>query len=387
MSVQPSAQESSSTVGQAPAAGSLMRRHRVARAKLERAFDERRPVVLMIGADHFEMGRVIGLFLGGLDTRTTVVRIRQKQESALDALREINRAIGFEPKDLTVSDLQNVFSMFLEFQRNHGHRTVLCVEKADEQSMWLLDCVARLINKASAPSVARSLFVIVSGSSRLTAVLQNSAFDAIRQQADTPIRLAPFSVFETREFVRQISKTAGLGDIQSLFEFDALERLHRISGGIPYVVARLFRESVAIVDKSGRRAATSKVVVSAARNLRAAAAIDAQDDAVPTLVHVQPSTAKLRRLLIRCPEQPQQAFVLRAGRFMIGRASTADIRLPSPSVSRRHALLIDTGEAAQLLDLGGLNGTLAGGERIAETELTPGLVLTLGDCEIEYSVD
>lgn len=386
MSVQPSAQERFGSVGPAPAARALMRRHRVARAKLERAFDDRNPVVLMIGADNFELGRVIGLFLGGLDAATTVVRLRKRQESALDALRQINQAIGFEPKDLTVPDLQNVFAMFLQFQRNHGHRTVLCVEKADEQSMWLLDCVARLINTASASSALRNLFVIVSGSTRLTTVLQNSAFDAIRQQAGTPIRLAPFSVFETREFVRQISKTAGIGDIQNLFEFDALERLHRISGGIPYIVARLFRESVAICDRSGRRAATAQVVAKAARNLRAAASIDAQSE-VPTLVHVQPPAAKTRRLLIRCPERPQQAFVLRAGRFMVGRAGTADIRLPSASVSRRHALLIDTGEAAQLLDLGGLNGTRAGGERIAETELTHGLVLTLGDCEIEYSID
>ncbi len=386
MSVQPFVQDNSVPAGQAPAAASLMRRHRVAKGKLETAFEKRSPVALMIGADSFELGRVIGLFLGGLDKRTTVIRLRQPQANALAALGEIHRAIGFDPKDLTVSDLQNVFTMFLEYQRNHGHRTVLCVERADLQSMWLLDCVARLIAVTEATNRKQSLFVIISGAAGLTDVLQNAAFDEIRRKAGPPIRLAPFSVFETREFVRQMSESAGLGDIQGLFEFDALERLHRISGGIPYIVARLFRESVTILERSQRRTATSKVVVKAARNLRADHNVAPEFPATVPAAVPQPA-ATVRRLLIRTPGADPQEFPLRSGRFMIGRASTADIKLSSPTVSRRHALLIDTGKDVQVLDLGGLNGTFAGAERVAEYALQPGAVLTLGDCEIEYAAE
>ena len=385
MSVQPSLQESSSPSGPAPAAASLMRRHRIAQANLERAYEKGKSVVLLVGPDNFELGRIIGLFMAGLDERTTCVRMRQPQENALAALGEITRAIGFEPKDLTVSDLQHVISMFLEYQGNHGHRTVLCVERADQQSMWLLDCVARLIKSTGSPAARGNLLVIISGTNRVTETLENAAFEVIRREAGTPLRLAPFSVFETREFVRQISETAGLGDIQSIFEFDALERLHRISGGIPFVVARLFRECVVIIRKTNRPTATAKVVVKAARNLRAASRLDPNVGA-PPLVHVRQAARNARRLLIRCPKLPQQEFALRAGRFMIGRASTADIRLSSASVSRRHALLIDTGKDAQVLDLGGTNGTFEGSERIAETVLSPGTVLTLGDCQIEYAV-
>jgi hypothetical protein len=363
-----------------------MRRHRVAQANLEKAYESRKPAALMVGPDNFELGRVIGLFLAGLDERTTCVRLRQPQDNALAALGEITRAIGFDPKDLTVSDLQHVIAMFLEYQGNHGHRTVLSVERADQQSMWLLDCVARLIRSSTTSAVGRNLFVIISGTGQVVETLQNAAFEVIRREAGEPIRLAPFSVFETREFVRQISETAGLGDIQSIFEFDALERLHRISGGVPFVVARLFRESVGIIRKTDRPTATAKVVVKAARNLRAASEIDT-DVGTPPLVHVREAERNARRLLIRCPKLPDQEFALRAGRFMIGRASTADIRLSSASVSRRHALLIDTGKDAQVLDLGGMNGTFDGSERIAEAVLSPGTVLTLGDCQIEYAVD
>ena len=385
MSFQPSIQDADTGTAAAPTARTLMRRHRMAQLKLASAFEKRRPVVLMIGDDSFELGLVTGAFVRSLDERTTAVRLRQPQANALAAFGEINRAIGFDPKDLTLSDLQNVLTLFLEHQCNHGHRTVLCIEKADEQSMWLLDCMARLLKSTEARSVGRSLLVVLSGPNRLTGVLRNPAFDDIRKKAKLPIRLPPFSIFETREFLRQLSNTAGLGDVRSLLEFDAVERLHSISGGIPHIVARLFRECVSIVNEKGNRSATPKVVVQAARNLRKAGSVDSRiRPAKPAVVKKNGKTA--RQLLIRCPDQPLKELALTAGRFMVGRSGTADIQLPSPTVSRRHALLIDSGEAIQILDLGSTNGTFAGTHRISEATLKPGTVLKLGDCEIEYLV-
>jgi len=228
--------------------------------------------------------------------------------------------------------------------------------------------------------------VILSGSTQLTSTLRSPAFDAIRQKAGLPIRMAPFSIFETKAFLRQMGDSAGHGDLQSTFEFDAVERLHRVSGGIPYKIARLYRECAAIVAKNGGQSATPKVVAAAARNLRTDLAIDRDSSKLKPALVAQ-TAKKARRLHIRCPEQPARVLSLRAGRYMVGRAKTADIQLSSQCVSRRHALLIDTGDSVQVLDLGGVNGTIAGTDRISEVTLTPGTVLTLGDCEIEYSVE
>ena len=386
MSVQSSAQDAAIGVGVAPAAASLMRRHQAAKSKLERAFEQERRIVLMLGADHVELGQVIGSFIDGLDERTTSVRLRHPQENALAAFGEINRAIGFDPKDLSLSDLQNVLTLFLEYQCNHHHRTVLCVEKADAQSLWLLDCIARLVKSTEASQIGRSLLVILSGANRLADVLTNTIFDVIREEAGTPIRLGPLSIFETREFLRRMSANAGYGDIQSLFEFDAVERLHNLSGGIPHVIAKLFRESVSILRKNDIPSATSKIVASASRNLRSESILDAIS-AVPKPALVSSAPEHRRLLLIRCPDEPPRELSLKAGRFMIGRADTVDIRLSSPTVSRRHALLIVTGSSIQVLDLGAVNGIYAGKDRIIEATVEPGTVLRLGDCTIEYRVE
>ncbi len=384
MSYQSSVQNAIGGVGVAPAASSLTRRHEVATTHLKRAFKREQRVAMLIGVDRFELGQVVNTFVDDLGQQTTSVRLRNPQANALAALGEINRAIGFDPKDLTLSDLQNVLKLFLDYQCNHDHRTVLCVEQADEQSMWLLDCIARLVASCKATPVGRSLMVLLTGSTRLSDVLENRAFDIIRAEAGSPVRMGPLSIFESREFVRNLSEGGGYGEIQSLFEFDAVERLHNLSGGVPSVVARLFRECMAITGQNGGRVVTSAVVATAAKRLRARAAIDPNlAPPKPALVSNESATL-VRRLVVRCPEQPETEIVLRPGRFMIGRAQTADIRLTSPTVSRRHALLIDTEDSVEVLDLGSVNGVRIDGQRVAESTLEPGSVATFGDCTIEY---
>ncbi len=386
MSVELSVQAAGSGVGRAPAATSLMRRQEVAKSRLVTAFEQQRRVVLMLGADSFELGQVIGSFIDDLDERTTSVRIRHPQANALEAFAEINRAIGFDPKDLTLSDLQNVLTLFLEYQCNHNHRTVLCVEKADKQSMWLLDCIARLAKSTESSQIGRSLLVILSGAERLGDVLQKTAFDGLRKEAGSPIRLGPLSIFETRDFLSRMCATMNFGDIQSLIEFDAVERLHNLSGGIPHVVAKLFRECIAIITKNGLPSATCEIVSAAARNLRADSNLEARI-AAPKPALVPALVESRRRLLIHSPGKPPQELAMESGRFLIGRSAEADIHLSSPTVSRRHALLINTGTMIHVRDLGSVNGVHAGTERIVEVTMEPGTVLRLGDCKLEYRVD
>lgn len=58
------------------------------------------------------------------------------------------------------------------------------------------------------------------------------------------------------------------------------------------------------------------------------------------------------------------SFPLREGRNVIGRDQAAQIRLDSAAVSRRHAVVLITGEDAILQDLGSRNGTHLNGEKL-----------------------
>lgn len=75
-----------------------------------------------------------------------------------------------------------------------------------------------------------------------------------------------------------------------------------------------------------------------------------------------------------------QRLVIPQGVSVIGRVSTADLRLQHPSISRQHAQLVRKGERIFVKDLGSQNGTFVNRERLnGETEVRAGDEIALGN--------
>lgn len=69
---------------------------------------------------------------------------------------------------------------------------------------------------------------------------------------------------------------------------------------------------------------------------------------------------------------------------VIGRDSeSADVVIPDPNVSRRHALLTFDGNRWTIKDLNSTNGTVVNGQEIVERVLVPGDYITLGKTDLE----
>ncbi len=64
-------------------------------------------------------------------------------------------------------------------------------------------------------------------------------------------------------------------------------------------------------------------------------------------------------------DEPVRAVVVDSPRVVLGRAQTADVLLPDPSVSPRHASLREHGASVLLVDEGSTNGTWIAGVRLA----------------------
>lgn len=80
-------------------------------------------------------------------------------------------------------------------------------------------------------------------------------------------------------------------------------------------------------------------------------------------------------------------YELDAGTAVLGRQRDCTIVLHSEAVSRRHARIDRSDDAATISDLGSRNGTLVNGIRIEHpTRLSDRDVITLCDCELRYRV-
>ena len=62
---------------------------------------------------------------------------------------------------------------------------------------------------------------------------------------------------------------------------------------------------------------------------------------------------------------------------IIGRGREASLTLPHPLVSRKHCELFEVNGNLMVRDLGSLNGTFVGSERVTEAALPPGELLTV----------
>jgi FhaA, N-terminal domain/FHA domain len=68
----------------------------------------------------------------------------------------------------------------------------------------------------------------------------------------------------------------------------------------------------------------------------------------------------------------------------IGRSSDCSIVLSDPNVSRRHAEIRHIGEGYSLIDLGSTNGTEVNGQRVVETALMNGDVISVGQTKLTF---
>ncbi len=368
-----------------PALALVTERHRAALDQLHQAANHRRTLAVLIADGKFEANHVLGSFLSAVDDDASVVRLTKPYNDAMAGMREITRAIGFDPKDLSIADLDNIFGMFLKFQRDHHRRTYLCIEQADQQARWLLDHIRQLIEVEEEGRFG--LMVILSGQPQLKKALDHEPLSIVRAKAGRMIRLEPFTLSETTEFLRCRVEATSTCDISQLFEFDAINRIHMLSGGVPDLVGTLCFKSLQIANQLGPGPVTERVVEDAARLLWQKPDADIADRAAR-----QPNVESLvtyrEKLAISYAGKPLGEFALRRGRFLIGRAQFADLCLTSKNVSRRHALLIRTDTEVTIRDLGSTTGTFVNGLRFSGPQrLEVGDVITIADCRLEYRLD
>ncbi len=367
-----------------PALGLVTERHRAALDALHRAYEQSRPLALLVAEGKFEANHVVSAFLASLGDDATVIRLTKPYKDAVSGMREITRALGFEPKDLSLTDLDKILEMYLEFQRKHRRPTVLCIEQTHLQARWLLEHVTSMVELEGRGKYG--LMVILSGQATLKGMMNEEPLQSIRRLSGAPIELAPFTSSETTEFLRLRVAASSAADISELFEFDAINRIHELSGGVPDLVGTLSFKCLQIAGQQEAGPVTDQLVVDAAKLLWEKPRIQAKVE-IPDVPDIGPESSFREVLAITLGGRKIDDIKLRRRRYLVGRADFADICLSNKHVSRRHALIVKNDAGVSIMDLGSTNGTFVNGLRFSgEQSLMIGDVLKIGDFRIELSI-
>ncbi len=356
--------------------------HRDAIDSLGAAFAQSRPLAIMIGEGRSAAAFVISRFIASIKDEIALARITEPCSNAIEVMREIVDAIGFDPKDMSLTDLEQVLKMFLIFQQRHNRRTIICLEETQDSGKWVLDRFRQLVEMEKKDKFG--LMVILSGRPSLNDLLKEAPLNALSAVGAKRIVLAPFTLAETNEYIRRRVEGAGAREVDGVFTFNAITAIQALSTGIPDAVSNLCSKCLELADMEGAAPVTSGLVERASKLLRLATMVqmpDAVEHEVQALEEKNQSTGRLIAFVNDTFAQEQE---LNGGHVLIGRDELCDIRLDCVQVSRHHALVVKSSVGVKLVDLGSKNGTRVNGHPIRKHTLQDNDKITVGDCSIEF---
>jgi hypothetical protein len=97
-----------------------------------------------------------------------------------------------------------------------------------------------------------------------------------------------------------------------------------------------------------------------------------------------PAAALNHFLVVLLNNKELRRVPLPPGRLVIGRSRQCNLRLATRWVSREHALVLVTGGAAFIVDLGSTNGTRVNGTAVRQRALRPGDLVEIGGFKLRY---
>ena len=354
---------------------------RLALERLVQAFRDENPLAILVGDGDRSTGFLVARFLQSLDADAAVVRIEGPFTDELATMREVIHGIGFESNDLSLTDLENVFTMFLSFQKTHRQRTVLCVDEAHDCESWLLDRVRCLIDLEAEEHFG--LMILMAGRPDLNGIISDSNLAAVCSDTCPRIALAPFSLAESREYIKSRIESSGTPDIAQAFEFEAITLMHNLSEGAEDVIDRLYSKCIVLANEADEFPVTADLVRKAEMLLHAPRATHLSS-ALPEAAGASETHQEAGRLIVRMNEEVVSELPLDQGHILIGRDKLCDVRISNPAVSRHHFLVVNSSEGVTIIDLSSTNGTFVDGRRIKQHSLRDSGVIKIGDCSIEY---
>jgi len=109
--------------------------------------------------------------------------------------------------------------------------------------------------------------------------------------------------------------------------------------------------------------------------------LDAQLD------RIVPSESAAAFLMVVSGDQPGRVHPLSKNTIVIGRSSSADIRISDRSVSSEHARILNGGAGFEIEDLSSTNGTFVGARKVMRSRLKNGDRVRIGSVEFAFLVD
>lgn len=310
-------------------------------------------------------------------THTTLSHIELLQA----LLSEFGMPIYKKKKVLLLDTLR---AFFLK-KHEEGKHVVIIVDEAQNltgpalEELRLLSCIDTADRKI--------ISIVLTGQPNLDDLLDSPGLTQLRQRARLRQRLEALNEEETIEYLRHRLAIAG-GELDAIFEPDAVRDVHRLTQGIPRLINTLCDTALTACMVDNLPKVTLEVIDEVVNELRWQWFEEREEHhkAAPVTPLSKGRTPRVMLMVYKSGQFVEQVQAAQFP-FVIGRSNANDLIVIDKEVSRRHALIDCIGGIYVVEDLNSKNGILVNRKRRPRALLRSGDVISFGQVDVVFYSD
>ena len=216
--------------------------HREAIASLYCAIENGRGFSVMVAKPGMGKTSILFRLLETFGDRARTAFLFQSDCNSRQLLQSLMLDIGLEVTDDVVRMRESLNRLLLE-ERRAGRRFVIVLDEAQNLDADVLESI-RLLSNFETPT-EKLLHFVLAGQPQLAATLAKPEMVQLSQRVSAAIGLVPFSIKETREYIRHRLSVAGRNGSE-VFTEDAYELIARLSEGIPRNISNICFQAMSV---------------------------------------------------------------------------------------------------------------------------------------------
>ncbi len=299
-----------------------------------------------------------------LDASRVVLHCRGSKNDASAVLASLLLSADLAPWDLSQVEQRNLLTVFVQQRHSQKRRVLLLIDDAHDFGAGALEELERLlafkIDKRSAVEL------LVAGAPAVAKYWE----DARDRNAAGIVLVHRLTAAPPEDLTGYLGWRLGRFDLQDFMTPMALQMIARLSGGRYAAADVLGQMSLLLLRQLKLERADARVV------RQAVAALVARQTA--KLEATRPSNAPPQGQIVVSRSGKVVTRIALRQRTLIGRSEHNDVCLPSPYLSRHHAVIVGTPEGYYIVDLNSVNGVMLNGQRVERAVLCDEDVLRIG---------
>lgn len=334
---------------------------------------------LLVGPASSGKSTVLNHLAAQLGPEDVVLHCRGPKDSALAVLSHLLIGADLAPWELSEIEQRNLFTVFVQQRRAQGKRIVLVIDDAHQYTPAAWEEIERLM--AFKVSKRGAIELLLAAPPALAQTFDASRFGLEPKDVETYSLPAP----SDDDLASYIGWRLARFEMADLITPVAAQMIARLSGGRYSAVDVLCQLSLLLLRQLGREQVDEAVARQATAMLVARQSAKLEEKSATVQTVEQPEVPPQGYLLISRGGKVFNRMTL-GQRTLLGRSEHNDVWLPSPYLSRHHAVIVGTPQGYYVVDLNSMNGLLLNGRQVERAVLCDQDVLVIGPFRMKVQI-